>query len=249
MLRPDDREDLLATLRPPEHYRFDYAVGTTFSLDLLALLAVPLTFTFFHLDGEDTRSLDDPILLLEALREYAERLAIFCQAGQITIPRTHELLYSYLEDSVFEVAPRSRHGVFHPKVWALRYVPENTTTEQPVRYRLLCLSRNLTFDRSWDTMLVLDGELTDRAYAFGDNHPLGDFLAALPDLAVRSVSDSVRQHVARVEYEIRRVRFDLPQGFSKLAFHPFGLNREIAGRFLCARIGHWLSLPLSSRRF
>lgn len=225
MLRPDDREDLLATLRPPEHYSLDYAVGTTFSLDLLALLAVPLTFTFLYLDGEDTRSLDDPILLLEALREHAERLAIFCQAGQIVIPRTHELLFSYLEGSVFEVAPRSWRGVFHPKVWALRYVPENATTGQPVRYRLLCLSRNLTFDRSWDTMLVLDGELIDRTYAFGDNHPLGDFLAALPDLAVRSVSDGVRQHVARVEYEIRRVRFELPQGFSKLAFHSFGLKQ------------------------
>lgn len=224
MLKPEDREHLLAALRPPEHYALDYAAGTTFSLDLLALLAVPLTFTFFHLEGEDARSLEDPILLLEALRQHAGRLTIFCQAGQIAIPHAHQLLYSYLESSVFEVAPRSQHGVFHPKVWALRYIPENAAAELPVCYRLLCLSRNLTFDHSWDTMLVLNGELTDRAYAFGGNHPLGDFFAALPGLAVRPVNDNVRQQMSRLEYELRRVRFDLPPGFSELAFHSFGLK-------------------------
>jgi hypothetical protein len=225
VLRPDDRGTLLAALRAPEHYAFDSAVGTTFSLDLLALIAVPLTFTFFHLEGEDARTPEDPIVLLEALRQHSGRLAIFCQAGQIAIPHAHKLLYSYLEDSVFEVAAKSRHGVFHPKVWALRYAPKDAATELPVRYRLLCLSRNLTFDRSWDTMLVLEGDLTDRAYAFGDNHPVGDFFAALPDLAVRPVSEKAREQVSKVAYEIRRVRFELPQGFNKLAFHSFGLKQ------------------------
>ena len=27
-------------------------------------------------------------------------------------------------------------------------------------YRVLCMSRNMTFDRSWDTLLSLEGELT-----------------------------------------------------------------------------------------
>ena len=40
-------------------------------------------------------------------------------------------------------------------------------------------------------MLVLEGELQDRTNAFARNHPLGDFLAALPGLAVRPVARGI----------------------------------------------------------
>ena len=96
----------------------------------------------------------DPLGLLHTVRLYADRIRIFCQAGQIKIPRDHQLLLSHLEGSVFEVAAPREDGVFHPKVWALRFQMEG----QPTLYRLLVLSRNLTFDRSRDTSLVLDGE-------------------------------------------------------------------------------------------
>jgi hypothetical protein len=43
----------------------------------------------------------------------------------------------------------------HPKLWFLRYVGNY----ESVTYRLLCLSRNMTFDRSWNTMLCLEGPL------------------------------------------------------------------------------------------
>jgi hypothetical protein len=46
-------------------------------------------------------------------------------------------------------------GLFHPKIWLLRYTSE---TEAPA-YRFLCLSRNMTFSRSWDLILRLDGSL------------------------------------------------------------------------------------------
>lgn len=225
MLRPEDRKNLLAALRPPDGYSFDYAIGTAFSLDLLTLLSIPLAFTMFYRDGEGYGWLDDPILLLEALRDHAGRLAIFCQAGQIAVPQTQQLLFSFLEHSVHEVAPRSPRGVFHPKVWALRYRSEEPGDEGAVRYRLLTLSRNLTFDRSWDTMLVLDGQLTERAYAFAHNRALGDLFATLPDLAVRGVSKEVRQEAVNIAHELQRVRFDLPPGFSNVSFHAFGLRR------------------------
>ena len=50
------------------------------------------------------------------------------------------------------VTPPTTAGVFHPKCWLLRFAPEYD--DEPVRYRLLVLSRNLTFDRSWDVALV-----------------------------------------------------------------------------------------------
>ena len=220
MLEPRNRRLLLESLRPPPGYALDCAVGTTFSLDLLALLTVPLAFTFFGWEDDADGKAENPLALLEAVRRHADRMSIFCQAGQIFIPKHHQLLFAHLEQSVFEVKPREPRRVFHPKVWVLRLC----SPSEPVLYRLLVLSRNLTFDRSWDVMLVLDGQVTDRKKAFAKNHPLGDFVAALPDLAVRPVPRRIRSDIERVQAELRRVRFELPEGFEEVRFWPLGLG-------------------------
>ena len=46
----------------------------------------------------------------------------------------------------------SEGSIFHPKIWALRFVDQQGQR----RHRVLILSRNMTLDRSWDTALVLD---------------------------------------------------------------------------------------------
>ncbi len=217
MLDPHDRRLLLDSMRPPIGYGLDRAIGTTFTLDLLALLTTPLGFTLFDFEDEEGRLRPDPMALLEALRRYADRVAIFCHAGQIAVPRKAERLFEFLEGSVFEVAPE--RGLFHPKVWVLRFV----SPDRPVRYRLLCTSRNLTFDRSWDTILALDGEVVDRKLAFAANHPLADFVKALPGLA-RGVSDAVRRDVDIAQAELRRVGWELPEGFDGVRFWPLGID-------------------------
>lgn len=235
MLDAHDRRLLLDALRPPEGYTLDEGIGTTFSLDLLALLTAPLGFTMLELQDSRPGEIGeaDALLLLKTIRQYADRLTVFCQAGRIAVPRGHGRLLANLEQSVVEVTAPTRGGVFHPKVWALRYVGENL----PVAYRLLVLSRNLTFDRSWDTLLVLDGVLRDRVNAIGMNHPLGDFFDALPAMAVRPAEPAVVERARRLAYELRRVDFtdDLPPGVTDLAFHPLGVpgrsrSHPIAGR-------------------
>ena len=103
MLNPGDRNLLLESLRPPAGYRFDRAIGTTFTLDLLSLLTTPLAFTFF--DWEDREGLPsaDPLALLEAVRRHAERIHLFCQVGEIHLPPPDKSLLTYLEDSVIQV--------------------------------------------------------------------------------------------------------------------------------------------------
>lgn len=221
MLEPQDRRLLLDSLRPPLGYRLDQAVGTTFTLDLVALLTAPLAFTLFDIEQDDGgRPSADPLALLKATRDHADAITVFCQAGHIGVPPENQLLYSQLEDVVVETtAPGG--GVFHPKVWVLRYV----TSGGPVRYRLLCLSRNLTFDRSWDICLRLDGELRRRKNAYASNHPLGDFIAALPGLALRSIARTRKEAIAQIAEEVRRVEFDFPEGFEELGFHPIGIPR------------------------
>src|SRR6476646_8984946 len=107
MLEPRDRRLLLESLRPPEGYTLDHGLSTTFSLDLLALLTAPLAFTLFDADAALTPSdrngpPADPLALLLALRRQAGRISLFCQAGRIVVPARHQLLFGYLESSVFE---------------------------------------------------------------------------------------------------------------------------------------------------
>ena len=219
MLRPGDRNLLLESLRPPAGYRLDRAIGTTFTLDLLSLLTTPLAFTFFDWEDQEGRPAADPLALLEAVRRHASRIHLFCQVGEIHVPPPDKPLLTYLEDSVIQVrAPRG--GVFHPKVWALRF----QAADEPVRYRLVCLTRNLTFSRSWDTVLVLDGNVSNRRNAFFRNHALGDFIEGLPALATRTVDSEIGNAVAEIAREIRRVDFELPEGFSDLQFWPLGMR-------------------------
>ena len=221
MLEPHDRLLLLDALRPPDDHALDFAIGTTFSLDLLALLTAPLGFTRFelqHSEGSDIADADAHILL-RTIREFADKITIFCQAGRIAVPRGQRPLLSTLEDMVVEVAPKVPNRVFHPKVWALRFSAPNS----PVKYRLIVLSRNLTFARSWDTVLVLDGELQDRANAIAANHPLGEFFAALPGLSIQPVSDAVQGRIDQAQRELRKVKFDCPPGIDDVAFQPLGI--------------------------
>lgn len=227
MLNPETRNIYLEELRPPVGYQLDRAVGTTFSLDLLSLLMAPLSMTLFEADNKD-EILRDPIAVLEALRRSTDKLAIFCQQGRISIPRKDTRLYSYLEEIVHDVQPEGE-GVFHPKIWLLRFTAENRTTF----YRFLCLTRNLTFDNSWDTVLTLEGYLAeDRVYGFSNNRPLSDFIESLPELAVNGASPLVQEHIDLMSEEVRRVRFETPQNYDNdINFMPLGIKGYIRRDF------------------
>jgi hypothetical protein len=203
----------------------DVAIGTTYSLDLMALLAVPLAFALFDWEDDSGKVTADPLALLEAARRFARKTHIFCQEGQIHLPKQRSPLFYELERVVKEVRAPNNRGIFHPKVWVLRFTP--TTKGDPVLYRLLCLSRNLTYDRSWDTVLRLDGELLDRDLAIAANHPLGDFIKELPKRMIQQpAEDELRKTVSKLQDEVRRVRFTLPDGVEQVRFHPLGLGLE-----------------------
>ena len=209
MLRPDERAHLIELLRPPAGCQLDFAVGTSYSLDLISALMVPLSFAFFDWEHPDGELVADPLALLEVLRRFGDCYTVFCQSGQIRLPPKYSPLVTFLEPCIYGVQPEDPQGVFHPKVWVLRFVSEN----EAVFYRVLCLSRNLTFDRCWDTVVSLDGELTDRTNAIAANRPLADFIGALPGLSERPVPLSRRQRISNVADELLRVRFTWPEGF------------------------------------
>lgn len=224
LFEPGRRRLFLDALRPPPGYSFDRGIGTTYTLDLMALLAVPLAFTFRDAHDGDGLLASDPLALLESSRRHAGNLVLFCHGGQTAVPRSRQPALAFLEKSVVTALPPrtgETQAVFHPKVWVLRYV----APDGPVRYRLVCQSRNLTFDASWDISLVLDGELEEqREDEFDVNLPLAGFVRSLADVSCQPLSGTHHAIVDACARELPRVRFHAPEGMAIRRFLPFGFG-------------------------
>lgn len=226
MLDPEGRHLLLDALRPPPGHVLDLAVGTTYTLDLNALLTVPVAFAMFDREAADGSPRADPIATLHALRRHAGRITLFCQAGDIAVPRDYRSLVVYLEQSVVQVVPPRRDALFHPKVWFIRYRQPDTGA---MAFRLLCMSRNLTFDRSWDTVLRLEGEPSDTV-----RHPeLRTFVESLPAMAaaVRPIDVGRQSTIDGLAAELERVQWLGPGDLEVVRFWPLGHDRTRAWPF------------------
>ena len=224
MLSPDSRTVAFDLLRPPAGYELDFALLTTYTLDLEALLALPLGLVARADNGlEDL--LSDSLLLLEALRRAGERIHVFVDRAGIAIPRQRRELYALLEPSVHPVrAPGG--GAFHPKVWVLRFLSE----EGAPLIRVAVLSRNLTFDRSWDIALASEGSPEPKRQTSG-SLPLAELVRSLPALCEESLSSSVTDKVQALAEEFERTGFPAPDGFfdEPIEFHVLGMGTRQAG--------------------
>lgn len=221
MLSPDERVLLVDLLAPPAAgFRLERAVGTTFTLHLTALLPVPL-----GLAGADLSRTTDPLGVLQAVRNYSDRIDVFCQAGHVSVPSQRNDLLAFLEPMVHQVrAPRPGH-LFHPKIWVLRYVNDDDGEE---RFRFVCGSRNLTHDRAWDVVVSLEGRRTLQRRAA--NRPVADFLTSLADRVPAGVTPERSAAIADLADALRYVEWERPDNVVAdndwLAFHVFGPGRR-----------------------
>ena len=224
MLLPDSRTTASELIRPPGGYRLDFAVLTTYTLDLEALLVLPLSM-LAHADGGLEELLADPLRLHQALRGAGDRVHAFVDETGIGIPRSARPLYSMLESSVHAVRAPGR-GAFHPKVWVARLAAKDETAEDLLRVAIL--SRNLTFDRSWDVALASEAP-PGSGRRVSASRPLGDFLRELPQLATSAnrVPQDVAERVDALADQVARTAFPAPDGFdSPIEFHALGLSRR-----------------------
>jgi hypothetical protein len=213
MLRPaEDRLNYSDLLTPPSGFEVDFAIGTTYSLDLEALVGVPLSLSLS--EEMDRTFQDDPLYVLEGIRRSADRFALFCEAGQMKVPQNQNVVFALMENSVFEVALKNEHS-FHPKVWVIKY----KNSENQIFYRLLVLTRNLTFDRSWDMALSLEGKRNNKKTK--KNRPLADFLTFLLPFAKDKAK---RRQMNKIIKELDYVHFDpADKKIPEFDFYPLGI--------------------------
>ena len=216
MLPPDSRAVLIEALRPPVGYVLDAAVATTFTLDLTAAVIPPLAFSSFAASSH----LSDPVAVLESIRSAADRVDIFCQAGNISIPSRAPDLIAFVEPMVHAVKRPPGH-LFHPKIWFVRFIDD----AQAPAYRLLVLTRNLTSDRAWDIVVRLDSATVSRRQ-LPANVDLRDLLISLPERAVSPLATARRQRIEKLAYAAQYVEWERPEGVDRLTLHYLGGKKQ-----------------------
>lgn len=201
-----DRCDYGRLLAPPEGFELDAAVATTYSLDLETL-----TFAAIALGhGENTDSMlkDNPVSMLNALRKIRDKVVIFYETGRIAVPASRRTsnFYQLLEGMTVPVALPAHKGnnypSFHPKMWLICYMNRGSRER---RYRFLVMSRNLTFDRSWDVVVSLDGIPTEQRQE--RSLPIVHFLNFLggftkKDSRTYGIVDSLGKFVKNVSFSL-----------------------------------------------
>lgn len=214
MLDPSERHLLTDALRPPTGHRVDVALATTYTVDLQSVLLAPLAMAAYdHADsGLDAAT---PVALLESVRRHAAHTTVLCQAGGVHVPSTYPRLAAFAEGMVAEVEPSPGH-TFHPKLWVLRFVDEAGVH----RHRFVCLSRNLTGDRSWDTVLVCDEDPTAK-HTF-DAAPVATWALDLLASLVRPLATAREAGLRDLLIGLSGIRFAVPEPFTAATVVPMG---------------------------
>ena len=209
MLHPKhNRIDYGDQLIPPDGYELAYAIGTSYSLDLEALMILPVALFYAQkLDGNADELRYD---MLDAITKAADKITVYYQNGQLKVPQKYHHLMAYWEKGIQPVTMPHFASSFHPKIWVIRYEGKGLAP----KYRVLVTSRNLTFARDWDMAFATDGEVSDEEQI--KNKPLVHFLQYLNTTGKKSIP-------AAFLNDLLKVKFDLPDKFDDFNFVPVGI--------------------------
>jgi hypothetical protein len=214
VLSPDGRAVLVELLRPPPGAELVRGIATTFTLDLASALTAPLSFASHRLGSGK-----DPEAIMQAIAMASDHLDIFCQAGQLNVPRSPSDLMAFLEKMVHPVRSPHTGGLFHPKIWLLEFSAGAETS-----FRFLCASRNLTSDRSWDVVVRLDGARGSRPLA--TNKPLRDLALGLPSWAIQPLPAKRMDRIRGLADSVRYAVWERPDDVGEIIFHALGVTRR-----------------------
>jgi len=226
MFKPTSAKDRInygEVLMPPVGYKLERAIGTTYSLDLETLTAVSIALGL--IEDTDSELINNPISMLSALQKISDRIVVFCEAGQIKLPSKPNALCLTLEKMVVPVSVPfdkkiNRYPAFHPKTWLLEYSNEDGEKQ----YRFVVMSRNMTFDHSWDVACALDGDITSTGEVSAE--PIADFLRFLRKQLNKELVNYSRQYndLSYMIKTISQVGFHVENGFSECVIMPMGIG-------------------------
>lgn len=243
MFKPTSAKDRINygdVLMPPVGFSLEHAVGTTYSLDLETLTAVSIALGLE--EDTDSELISNQLSMLSAFQKISDRIIVFCEAGQIKLPARSNALCLALEKMVVPVSlpsNKKRYPAFHPKTWLMEYSNEDGEK----LYRFVVMSRNLTFDHSWDVACAIDGKVSSAGDI--DSQPIADFLKFLKKQLNKDLANYNRQN-NNLNYLIKaisEVYFYLEKDFTECDILPLGIGSgsyEMASNWLFTENFHEL---------
>ena len=204
-----NRLDYGRLLNPPEGFRLERAVATSYSLDLVTLLSIPVALYYQkNLDGKIT---EDRMDIFDAIQKSSDTITVYCQKGKIKVPTEYNRMLTFIEDSVIEILPDVNFKSFHPKIWVIRY----KNTKKEILYRVLVLSRNLTFDRSYDIAFSIEGFVGNKENP--KSKPICDYIKHLTKSGKFKNADAFIKDLALVN-------FTVSEPFNDFQMYPMGFE-------------------------
>lgn len=227
---PDERKSYLDLLRPPARYVTDVALATTYGLELPVMAAALLALVKLDADTEVDVEPDEgtgPLAYLKAILRLRDKVAVVVHRGGIQAMRKRRSRAAALLDSFLYEHKMGLGKAFHPKIWVIRY--RSLDGESP-KYRILCLSRNMTSSRQWELGMVLEGR----------KNGSGEYLPELSSFLTDLMSDlEIRPAFTKLAREIRLVSFAPPIPNASISFRYQGPG---TGRSL------WPDLPVRATK-
>lgn len=213
----ENRLEYAKILQPPQGYEISKVLTTTYSLDMEALLGIVMALGL-KIDPDKK----DVLCRLRAIEKISDKLIVFCQSGKIRVPCVERtFFYSLIEDTIYPINLKDRENKsFHPKTWIIRY--ENKK-DKKVKYKFIVMSKNLTFDRSWDLSMSMQGDIVEEQQE--KNKPLEDFYKFLKNEV--KLSKSKEKMMKDIINEIKYIKFEMPdRSIKDFQFMPLGIGEE-----------------------
>lgn len=205
-------------LSPPEGWRTDYAILSTYSADLIVIVTALLALTGCDLDNRRTGSRVELVKAIESLRG---RVCVLAQVGRLAIPKPPRPILKLLDKFIKTVNADESFSSWHPKVVLVRY--HNTQDAIDRQWRVWLGSRNLTRALNWEAGLVLASRSDGKGQRIDGLAAVGEALALRANL-VGFPAKIVGVELAKLTWEcppgseVRRVSFlgpRLAKGFPK----------------------------------
>lgn len=182
-------------LSPPEGWRTDCAILSTYSADLVVIVTTLLALTGCDLDNRRTGSRVELVKAIEALRG---KVCVLAQAGRIAIPNSFRPILKLLDKFVRTIDADESYSSWHPKAALVRY--QSIEDPRNRQWRVWLGSRNLTRALNWEAGLVLVSQSDGKGQQIEGVAAVGEALAARANLAGLPAK-SVGSELAKLTWE------------------------------------------------
>lgn len=199
----------LDAIRPDPGWKTEYAFLSSYSADLIAMVAALLALAGL----DDDRGSGSKVDFVNAVEQLKDKVRLVVQAGRLVAPTKTPKILAIMDRYVREANLDETVASWHSKAVLVKQLSDDADSPQ---WRLWIGSRNLTRDLSWDVGLSLIGRVSGTGTEIPGIPEMGHILARHANL--QGISPGT------VRSELRHIKWDAPSGCEIRGMHL--LNQE-----------------------